>query len=103
MSVCVCVSVCLCVCVCVCLDSAAHYFEESLSAYRSVVGPEDATTLAVLDDYSRFLLQTGQQEVCLSVLVSFRYLLFIHTQAGKPITYLPPLVPQNTVKQIPMT
>ncbi|XP_031420274.1 tetratricopeptide repeat protein 23 [Clupea harengus] len=43
-------------------DSAAHYFEESLSAYRSVVGPEDATTLAVLDDYSRFLLQTGQQE-----------------------------------------
>ncbi|KAL2094085.1 hypothetical protein ACEWY4_011397 [Coilia grayii] len=43
-------------------DSAVHYFEESLSAYRSVVGPEDAMTLSVLDDYSCFLLQTGQQE-----------------------------------------
>ncbi|XP_041965930.1 tetratricopeptide repeat protein 23 [Alosa sapidissima] len=43
-------------------DSAAHYFEESLSVYRSVTGPEDATTLTVLDDYCRFLLQTGQQE-----------------------------------------
>ncbi|XP_062403916.1 tetratricopeptide repeat protein 23 [Sardina pilchardus] len=43
-------------------DSAARYFEESLRVYRSVAGPEDATVLTVLDDYCRFLLQTGHQE-----------------------------------------
>ncbi|XP_063053551.1 tetratricopeptide repeat protein 23 [Engraulis encrasicolus] len=48
-------------------DSAAHYFEESLSAYRSTVGPADAMTLSVLNDYSHFLLQTEQQERSVSL------------------------------------
>ncbi|XP_028814247.1 tetratricopeptide repeat protein 23 [Denticeps clupeoides] len=48
-------------------DSAAHYFEESLSAYRTVVGAQDAKTLAVQDDYCRFLLQTNQHERCVEI------------------------------------
>ncbi|KAL0968268.1 hypothetical protein UPYG_G00264520 [Umbra pygmaea] len=43
-------------------DSAAHYFEESLSAYRTSLGPQDAVTLNVQDDYCHFLLLAGQQE-----------------------------------------
>lgn len=45
------------------LDSAAHYYEESLSTYRSSLGPQATVTLNLQDDYCRFLLLTGQQEV----------------------------------------
>ncbi|XP_030621190.1 tetratricopeptide repeat protein 23 [Chanos chanos] len=44
------------------VDSAVHYFEESVNAYRNALGPEDAQTLSVQDDYSRFLLLNGQHE-----------------------------------------
>ncbi|XP_056622078.1 tetratricopeptide repeat protein 23 isoform X2 [Triplophysa dalaica] len=43
-------------------DSAAQYFEESISVYKSALGPRDGLTLSVQDDYSHFLLLTGQQE-----------------------------------------
>ncbi|XP_010891003.4 tetratricopeptide repeat protein 23 isoform X2 [Esox lucius] len=43
-------------------ETAAQYFEESLRAYRSSLGPQDAVTLNVQDDYCHFLLLTGQQE-----------------------------------------
>ncbi|XP_067090582.1 tetratricopeptide repeat protein 23 [Osmerus mordax] len=45
-------------------DSATKYFLESLTAYRSLLGPQDAVTLSVQDDYCRFLLLTGQQQSC---------------------------------------
>ncbi|KAM6961197.1 tetratricopeptide repeat protein 23 [Aplochiton taeniatus] len=48
-------------------DSAAHYFEESLSAYQNSAGPRDAVTLTVQDDYCRFLLLTGQQDRCVEL------------------------------------
>ncbi|XP_069019647.1 tetratricopeptide repeat protein 23 isoform X2 [Embiotoca jacksoni] len=44
-------------------DSAGHYFEQSLSAYKSSVGPQDPAFLAAQDDFCRFLLMKGQQEV----------------------------------------
>ncbi|XP_069567201.1 tetratricopeptide repeat protein 23 isoform X1 [Brachyistius frenatus] len=43
-------------------DSAGHYFEQSLSAYKSSVGPQDPAFLAAQDDFCRFLLMKGQQE-----------------------------------------
>ncbi len=45
------------------IDSAARFFEESISAYRSALGPQDTLTLSAQDDFSHFLLLTGQQEV----------------------------------------
>ncbi|KAI7802497.1 putative tetratricopeptide repeat protein 23 [Triplophysa rosa] len=42
--------------------NAAQYFEESISVYKSALGPRDALTLTVQDDYSHFLLLTGEQE-----------------------------------------
>lgn len=45
------------------IDSAARFFEESISAYRSALGPQDTLTLSARDDFSHFLLLTGQQEV----------------------------------------
>ncbi|KAF7670297.1 hypothetical protein LDENG_00018660 [Lucifuga dentata] len=48
-------------------DSAADYFEQSLSAYRNSVGPQDATFLTVQDDFCRFLLLNGQQERCVEI------------------------------------
>lgn len=44
-------------------DSAAHYFEQSLSAYKNSAGPQDPAFLAAQDDFCRFLLFNGQQEV----------------------------------------
>uniref|UniRef100_A0AAQ4PP37 Tetratricopeptide repeat domain 23 n=1 Tax=Gasterosteus aculeatus aculeatus TaxID=481459 RepID=A0AAQ4PP37_GASAC len=44
-------------------DSAGCYFEESLSAYANSAGPEDPAFLAAQDDFCRFLLRSGQQEV----------------------------------------
>lgn len=44
-------------------DSAAQYFEESISVYTSALGKRDTLTLSVQDDYSHFLILTGQQEV----------------------------------------
>uniref|UniRef100_A0A8C2L378 Tetratricopeptide repeat domain 23 n=1 Tax=Cyprinus carpio TaxID=7962 RepID=A0A8C2L378_CYPCA len=43
-------------------DSAARFFEESISVYRSALGPQDKLTLSAQDDFSHFLLLTGQQE-----------------------------------------
>nr|XP_055029305.1 tetratricopeptide repeat protein 23 isoform X1 [Misgurnus anguillicaudatus] len=43
-------------------DSAAQFFEDCISAYRSAVGPQDKLTLSAQDDYSHFLLLTGQHE-----------------------------------------
>ncbi|KAM6937322.1 tetratricopeptide repeat protein 23 [Xenentodon cancila] len=48
-------------------DSAGHYFEQSLSAYRKSVGLQDPTFLAVQDDFCRFLLINGQQEKCVEI------------------------------------
>lgn len=48
-------------------DSAGQYFLESLSAYRNSLGPQDAVTLSVQDDYCRFLLLTGQQQACVEL------------------------------------
>ncbi|XP_031657347.1 tetratricopeptide repeat protein 23 isoform X1 [Oncorhynchus kisutch] len=48
-------------------DSAAHYYEESLSTYRSSLGPQATVTLNLQDDYCRFLLLTGQQERCVEI------------------------------------
>lgn len=45
------------------VDSAGHYFEQSLSAYKNSAGPHDPAFLAAQDDFCRFLLFTGQQEV----------------------------------------
>lgn len=48
-------------------DSAAHFFEECISAYRSALGPQDTLTLSAQDDFSHFLLLTGQQESCAGI------------------------------------
>ncbi|XP_077104984.1 tetratricopeptide repeat protein 23 [Siphateles boraxobius] len=48
-------------------DSAAHFFEECISAYRSALGPQDTLTLSAQDDFSHFLLLTGQQESCAEI------------------------------------
>lgn len=45
------------------LDAAGQYFEQSLSAYRSSVGLQDPAFLSAQDDFCRFLLINGQQEV----------------------------------------
>ncbi|TRY66393.1 hypothetical protein DNTS_003358 [Danionella cerebrum] len=45
-------------------ESATHYFEESIRAFRSTIGPWDKLTLSAQDDFSHFLLLTGQQERC---------------------------------------
>ncbi|KAG7216071.1 hypothetical protein INR49_007823, partial [Caranx melampygus] len=48
-------------------DSAGHYFEQSLSAYKNCVGPQDPAFLTAQDDYCRFLLLNGQQERCVEI------------------------------------
>lgn len=53
----------MCISFPVSIDSAAHFFEECISAYRSALGQEDTLTLSAQDDFSHFLLLTGQQEV----------------------------------------
>lgn len=46
-----------------CTGTAGDYFEQSLSAYRRSVGEEDPAFLTAQDDFCRFLLLKGQQEV----------------------------------------
>ncbi|KAL1256821.1 hypothetical protein QQF64_012366 [Cirrhinus molitorella] len=48
-------------------DSAARFFEESISAYRSALGLQDTLTLSAQDDFSHFLLLAGQQERCAEI------------------------------------
>ncbi|KAM4573784.1 tetratricopeptide repeat protein 23 isoform 1-T1 [Odontesthes bonariensis] len=48
-------------------DTAGHYFEQSLSAYKTSVGPQDPAFLAAQDDFCRFLLINGQQEKCVEI------------------------------------
>uniref|UniRef100_A0A8P4K077 Tetratricopeptide repeat domain 23 n=1 Tax=Dicentrarchus labrax TaxID=13489 RepID=A0A8P4K077_DICLA len=48
-------------------DSAGHYFEQSLSAYRNSAGPQDPAFLAAQDDFCRFLLCNGKQERCVEI------------------------------------
>ncbi|XP_010732600.3 tetratricopeptide repeat protein 23 [Larimichthys crocea] len=48
-------------------DSAGHYFEQSLNAYRNSAGPQDPAFLAAQDDFCRFLLFNGQQERCVEI------------------------------------
>ncbi|TKS73402.1 Tetratricopeptide repeat protein 23 [Collichthys lucidus] len=48
-------------------DSAGHYFELSLNAYRNSAGPQDPAFLAAQDDFCRFLLFNGQQERCVEI------------------------------------
>ncbi|XP_029378617.1 tetratricopeptide repeat protein 23 isoform X1 [Echeneis naucrates] len=48
-------------------ESAGHYFELSLSAYRNSVGPQDPAFLAAQDDFCRFLLINGEQERCVEI------------------------------------
>ncbi|KAJ8417404.1 hypothetical protein AAFF_G00286310 [Aldrovandia affinis] len=43
-------------------DRALRFFEESLGAYVSTLGPQDVLTLSVQDDLCRLHLLTGQQE-----------------------------------------
>ncbi|XP_016125532.1 tetratricopeptide repeat protein 23-like [Sinocyclocheilus grahami] len=49
------------------IDSAARFFEERISVYRSALGPQDTLTLSAQDDFSHFLLLTGQQERCAEI------------------------------------
>ncbi|XP_036391428.1 tetratricopeptide repeat protein 23 [Megalops cyprinoides] len=49
------------------IDSALRCFEESLEAYRSTLGPENALTLSVQDDLCRLLLLIGQQESAVKI------------------------------------
>lgn len=44
-------------------DSARQHFERSLDAYENLAGPQDPAFLTVQDDFCRFLLVSGQQEV----------------------------------------
>lgn len=44
-------------------DSAGQHFEQSLNAYKNLAGPQDPAFLTVQDDFCRFLLFSGQQEV----------------------------------------
>lgn len=46
-----------------CEDSAGQYFEQSLSAYKNCAGPESPAFLTAQDDFCRYLLVSGQQEV----------------------------------------
>ncbi|XP_070686701.1 tetratricopeptide repeat protein 23 [Pempheris klunzingeri] len=48
-------------------DSAGHYFEQSLSAYKNSAGPQDPAFLSAQDDFCRFLLFNGQQERCVEI------------------------------------
>ncbi|KAM9754649.1 tetratricopeptide repeat protein 23 isoform 2-T2 [Menidia menidia] len=48
-------------------DTADHYFEQSLAAYKKSVGPQDPAFLAAQDDFCRFLLINGQQEKCVAI------------------------------------
>ncbi|KAM4619092.1 tetratricopeptide repeat protein 23 [Polymixia lowei] len=48
-------------------DSAAQHFEESLCAYRSSLGSQDATFLTVQDDFCHFLLLNRQKERCVEI------------------------------------
>ncbi|TDH09640.1 hypothetical protein EPR50_G00089310 [Perca flavescens] len=48
-------------------DSAGHYFEQSLSAYKNSVGPQDPAFLAAQDDFCRFLLLSGHKERCVEI------------------------------------
>ncbi|XP_059191665.1 tetratricopeptide repeat protein 23 isoform X2 [Centropristis striata] len=48
-------------------DSAGHYFEQSLSAYKNSAGPLDPAFLTAQDDFCRFLLLSGQQERCVEI------------------------------------
>lgn len=57
------------------VDSAARYFEQSLSEYKNSVGPQDPAFLSAQDDFCRFLLMNGQQEV--QVTLSFSPLIFL--------------------------
>uniref|UniRef100_A0A667Z331 Tetratricopeptide repeat domain 23 n=1 Tax=Myripristis murdjan TaxID=586833 RepID=A0A667Z331_9TELE len=49
------------------VDSAGPYFEQSLTAYKNSVGPQDPAFLTVQDDFCRFLLLNGQQERCVEI------------------------------------
>ncbi|XP_042352845.1 tetratricopeptide repeat protein 23 isoform X2 [Plectropomus leopardus] len=48
-------------------ESAGHYFEQSLSVYKSSAGPQDPAFLAAQDDFCHFLLLNGQQERCVEI------------------------------------
>ncbi|XP_068168462.1 tetratricopeptide repeat protein 23 [Antennarius striatus] len=48
-------------------DSTGHYFEQSLSAYKNAVGPQDPAFLAAQDDFCRYLLSNGQQKRCVDI------------------------------------
>ncbi|KAJ3596268.1 hypothetical protein NHX12_002677 [Muraenolepis orangiensis] len=47
-------------------ESAAHYFEESLGAFKDT-GPQDPTFLKAQDDYCHFLLINGKKERCVEL------------------------------------
>nr|XP_020467433.1 tetratricopeptide repeat protein 23-like isoform X2 [Monopterus albus] len=48
-------------------DSAGPYFEQSLSAYKKCVGPQDPAFLTAQDDFCSFLLLSDQQERCVEI------------------------------------
>ncbi|XP_068595514.1 tetratricopeptide repeat protein 23 [Brachionichthys hirsutus] len=48
-------------------DSAGHYFEQSLTAYKNTVGPQDPAFLTAQDDFCRYLLSNGQQKRCVEI------------------------------------
>lgn len=49
--------------VCAGSESAGQHFERSLNAYKKLAGLQDPAFLTVQDDFCRFLLLSGQQEV----------------------------------------
>ncbi|XP_053282317.1 tetratricopeptide repeat protein 23 [Pleuronectes platessa] len=48
-------------------ESAGQYFEQSLSAYKNSVGPQDPAFLTAQDHFCRFLLLNDQQERCVEI------------------------------------
>lgn len=49
--------------VCANSDSAGQHFEQSLNTYKNLADSQDPAFLTVQDDFCRFLLFSGQQEV----------------------------------------
>ncbi|XP_054887754.1 tetratricopeptide repeat protein 23 isoform X2 [Poeciliopsis prolifica] len=48
-------------------ETAGHYFEQSLRAYKNSVGPLDPAFLAAQDDFCRYLLINGQEKKCVEI------------------------------------
>lgn len=77
-----------------CEDSAGQYFEQSLSAYKNCAGPESPAFLTAQDDFCRYLLVSGQQEVRLPPGNTHKHLSlwWITPQVSPHLIFLPSLL-----------